>query len=424
MPMDARAAIGKGLDLYRGAMRDFIRETLQVEYGESWFSTQVAPLLYGKDWRLERSLKAVLKQGRSAEAQIDIGEFARVIQEFGDLFPEPIRRGQHHHSRLSEIAEVRNIHVHATRTLYKADAETVLGACKEVLSLCGRMSAAEEIDDLIRSLGPPLQRDELGRVADSTGMGDIATKAQAAPGPTRKFRHTDLVSSRLRAGFLVGLLIGGLVAIAFLVLQRDDSAVGSTQEQIRIGGALLPNDEGGIVQRELTITPPTALVRGRIVVRIEDRAAGDYRIEFGFAPEWAMKDTETPTVDPAWFPTLRFLSESRIESAEDRDKHRWLQSSTFEIPVDAAAHSDGDGAGTVRGRVIVRYAPDLEGRGRLEFGFVPEWAFARSALGDLQDVAARYGILPRQRFFPISETSILIRLDGWLSSSVIEVPES
>ena len=246
MPMDARGAIGKGLDLYRDAMRDFIRETLQVEYGESWFSAQVAPLLYGNDWRLEHRLKAVLKRGLSAEVQIDIGEFARVIQEFGDLFPEPIRRGQHHHSRLGEIAEVRNIHVHATQTLYKADAEKVLGACKEVLSLCGRESAAKDVDGIIRSLDSATARDEPSRVADSTDADAIATKSQAAPEPIGKIGAQILASLHFRAGFLVGvgLLISGLVVVfAFLVLQRDDSAVGSTQEQATVAATAQETSE-------------------------------------------------------------------------------------------------------------------------------------------------------------------------------------
>lgn len=244
--MDPRDAIGKGLDIYRNEMRVFIRETLLPEYGEPWFSEQVAPLLHGKQKR-ERGLRAVLTRGQSAERQIDVGDFAIVIAHHGGLFPEPIRRGQHHHGRLDELRDARNKHAHdQEETLYPSDAEAVLGKCREVLSLCGRMSAVRAIESIAHQLSAvpngqeasvptPIEDAVPPTITDAPEDLALDLLPPSSSAPTGGILRTALRDSRFWTVFSAALLIGGLVVIAIFALQQTSSDGSSAQEQAVAG---------------------------------------------------------------------------------------------------------------------------------------------------------------------------------------------
>ena len=176
--------------------------------------------------------------------------------------------------------------------------------------------------------------------------------------------------------------------------------------------------------------------QGRIIARIQDRTGDDgvddYRIEFGFFPEWAMDDkdpwSEAVATWSDWLPRLRYLNKTVIDRRAAADNRRWLRSSLISVPTSAqpgggGAQLEDDGASgqsLIEGRVIARYHPDSRGRLRVEFGFLPEWAFIRSA--DTEEAVEQYGgdLLPRSRY--ISASMIESRRGVWLRSSVVEVP--
>lgn len=144
--------IANGLRIFQKAMRAYIRTELQREYGANWCETQVAPLFPGKGGRGDRMLKA-LRRGESPERLLDVGLFKQVIAKHGELFPEAIRAGEHH-NRLGEIAEFRNRTTgHDNEDVYRADTEQLLGWCIEVLLQCGRLSAANAIQEVASSIG-------------------------------------------------------------------------------------------------------------------------------------------------------------------------------------------------------------------------------------------------------------------------------
>ncbi len=176
--------------------------------------------------------------------------------------------------------------------------------------------------------------------------------------------------------------------------------------------------------------------QGRIIARIQDRTGDDgvddYRIEFGFFPEWAMDDkdpwSEAVATWSDWLPRLRYLNKTVIDRRAAADNRRWLRSSLISVPTSAqrsggGAQLEDDGASgqsLIEGRVIARYHPDSRGRLRVEFGFLPEWAFIRTA--DTEEAVEQYGgdLLPRSRY--ISASMIESRRGVWLRSSAVEVP--
>ena len=176
--------------------------------------------------------------------------------------------------------------------------------------------------------------------------------------------------------------------------------------------------------------------QGRIIARIQDRTGDDgvddYRIEFGFFPEWAMDDkdpwSEAVATWSDWLPRLRYLNKTVIDRRAAADNRRWLRSSLISVPTSAqpsggGAQLEDDGASgqsLIEGRVIARYHPDSRGRLRIEFSFLPEWAFIRSA--DTEEAVEQYGgdLLPRSRY--ISASMLESRRGVWLRSSVVEVP--
>ena len=185
----------------------------------------------------------------------------------------------------------------------------------------------------------------------------------------------------------------------------------------------------------------TDTLEGRIIARIQDRTDAngndDYRIEFGFLPQWAMDEkdpwTEAAATYAEWLPESRWLSKARLEQREADDDRRWLRSSLISVPRSKTGAQPGGGdadlltdsglsEGRVSGRVIARYQPDAGGRLRVEFGFLPEWAFEATA--DTAEAVQRYGadLLPSARF--LSASMIAERRDVWLRSSIVRVPAS
>ena len=179
-------------------------------------------------------------------------------------------------------------------------------------------------------------------------------------------------------------------------------------------GAQTPGSESG----------STETAEGRIIARVQDRTGedgvDDYRIEFGFFPEWALDEAESwPEAIASrsdWLPSSRFLTKSRIDARATADNRGWLRSSLITVP----AQSPGGAGAEITGRVIARYNPDSEGRLRVEFGFVPTWAFTDTS--STAEAVERLGAdgLPRARYLRVA--TIDARRDVWLRSSVINVP--
>ena len=176
--------------------------------------------------------------------------------------------------------------------------------------------------------------------------------------------------------------------------------------------------------------------QGRIIARIQDRSGDDgvdnYRIEFGFFPEWAMDDkdpwAEAVAAWSDWLPRARYLTKTVIDRRAADDNRRWLRSSLISVPAGASAQPGGgtgledggaNGQSLIEGRVIARYSPDSRDRLRIEFGFLPEWAFIRTA--DTEEAVEQYSedFLPRARY--ISASMIESRRGVWLRSSVVEL---
>ena len=180
--------------------------------------------------------------------------------------------------------------------------------------------------------------------------------------------------------------------------------------------------------------------QGRIIARIQDRTdddgVDDYRIEFGFFPQWAMEDkdpwAEAITTWSDWLPRARYLTKMVVDRRDADDNRRWLRSSLISVPAGPPAQqSDGgpdadledegdDQQGLIEGRVVARYNPDSRGRLRVEFGFLPEWAFSRTA--NTEEAVEQYGegLLPRARY--LTAAMIESRRGAWLRSSVVDVP--
>ena len=215
------------------------------------------------------------------------------------------------------------------------------------------------------------------------------------------------------------LLLALLAAVAALV------ALTLTAGAQTPGGEPDPGESGS-----------TETAQGRIIARVHDRTGedgvDDYRIEFGFFPEWALEEAESwpeaITSRPDWLPGSRFLTKSRIDDRADDDDRSWLRSSLITVPAQSA-QSPGGAQTQITGRVIARYNPDSDGRLRdrfgfgdlrLEFLFVPAWAF--SGTSSTAEAVARLSAdnLPRARY--LSVATIDARRDVWLRSSVVNVP--
>ena len=190
---------------------------------------------------------------------------------------------------------------------------------------------------------------------------------------------------------------------------------------------------------------PADTISGRVIVRVQDRTTDggdDYRIEFGFLPEWAMEEkdpwTEAARTYADLLPRLRYFTKARVDQREEANDQRWLRSSDICVPSAApsspAANAgssppvdeldtdeDDDGCDGLAGRVIARYRPDSAGRLRIEFGFLPEWAFT-STESTQAAVEQHFGgeLRPPSRY--LTASLIANRRGAWLRSSLIPVP--
>ena len=171
----------------------------------------------------------------------------------------------------------------------------------------------------------------------------------------------------------------------------------------------------------------TETAQGRIIARIHDTTGEDgvdnYRVEFGFFPEWAMNEADSwsDAIAPrsSWLPSSRYLTKSTIDARAAADNRAWLRSSLSSVPAQSPQSPGGDSA-QITGRVIARYNPDSEGRLRVEFGFVPEWAFTDTST--TEQAVERLGAsnLPSARYLRVA--TIDASRGVWLRSSAIDVP--
>ena len=143
--------------------------------------------------------------------------------------------------------------------------------------------------------------------------------------------------------------------------------------------------------------------------------------------------TEAPRTYANLLPSARYLTKAVIDQREEDNNRRWLRSSPISVPdktpaqpaggapdEDFATDDEDDGV-RLTGRVIARYSPDSAGRLRIEFGFLPEWAFTATA--NTEAAVERYysgDLLPRARY--ISTRLLANSRDAWLRSSLIPVP--
>ena len=180
-------------------------------------------------------------------------------------------------------------------------------------------------------------------------------------------------------------------------------------------------------------------LRGRVIAHVHDRteAGGEdnYIIEFGFLPNWVLSDQEdwsnqarlaaaVERYEHLLPPKNRWLRKSRIAKLVEDNNQIWLRSDPVTIPFAAVgAGADGlmagDDTGGVEGRIIARYRPGPGGVLRIEFGFVPEWAFSTVA-DDVEAQISQHWIRPDPRSLFQRE---LNRRGIWFRSGEIEISD-
>lgn len=233
--MDAKQAINEGLEIYRNDMQILIRKQLQAAHGGNWCLEKVVPILSPH----KRSLiTQKLGKGESPEHQVDVSDFERVIKEFGDLFPQPIRQGEHHH-RFKEITDARNEWAHPSgATPRRADAEAILAACSDVLRQCSLLSSAQAIEDIVRDLGrPSLSAPPNQEVATTppnrTALGQSPVSASPERLEIRKTGESQRLTSDHRTLVLEGLDIY-CHEMRFLIRKRLQAAYGQNWYQEKV----------------------------------------------------------------------------------------------------------------------------------------------------------------------------------------------
>ena len=172
-------------------------------------------------------------------------------------------------------------------------------------------------------------------------------------------------------------------------------------------------------------------VSGQVIARVlplpDNDRRGRYRIEFGFlSAEVLASGTDRSAVVEAnehLLPPQRFLNENSLLARSRANDRRWLRSS----PVDVLPLEDDDaglsGEPLLTGRIIARWSPTRGGTFRVEFGFLPDWAF-EAAGDDTQRAAELYvELLPESRYLTQSTINRELRRDQprWLASSVVEI---
>ena len=187
-------------------------------------------------------------------------------------------------------------------------------------------------------------------------------------------------------------------------------------------------------QDDEQVVPPdeTEVVRGQVIARVhplpENDRRGRYRIEFGFlsAEVLASGTDRTAVVDANehLLPPRRYLNEASLLARGRANDRRWLRSDHVDV-----LSMEGDDAGLsgeplLTGRVIARWNPTAGGRFRVEFGFLPDWAF-EACNDDTEQAAERYAeLLPEPgRYLTENRINSELRRDQprWLTSSAVEV---
>lgn len=134
------------------------------------------------------------------------------------------------------------------------------------------------------------------------------------------------------------------------------------------------------------------------------------------SPNWA----DAVATHRDFLPTERFLSCEVVAGRRSIGRDAWLVSSEIEAPPrgilgsgsdDGFAGEDED-EGAVLGRVIARVL--ARSSLRIEFGFLPEWAY-ENAGNNAQTAAADHAVLPADRF--ITQALINTRRGRWLRSA-------
>ena len=168
-------------------------------------------------------------------------------------------------------------------------------------------------------------------------------------------------------------------------------------------------------------------VSGRVIARVlplpDGHRGGRYRIEFGFlSAEVLASGTDRSAVvdaNPHLLPSARYLTEAELLARSQADNRRWLRSSPIEVLPLEDDDAGLSGEPLLTGRVIARWNPTRGGTFRVEFGFLPDSAFA-AAGDDTQRAAELYAeLLPESRYLTQSTIDRELRRDQprWLASS-------
>ena len=188
------------------------------------------------------------------------------------------------------------------------------------------------------------------------------------------------------------------------------------------GQALSPDD-----------TEDTEAVRGHVLARVhplpENDRRGAYRVEFGFLSEEVLASgtdrTSVVQANAHLLPPSRYLNEAlMLDRARDNNRN-WLHSSPVDVRPLGGGAAALSGEPLLTGRVIARWNPTAEGRLRIEFGFLPEWAIEASS-DNVQRAAEMYAnLLPDPgRYLTQSRINSEARRNAprWLTSSLAEIP--
>ena len=177
----------------------------------------------------------------------------------------------------------------------------------------------------------------------------------------------------------------------------------------------------------------TEVVRGHVLARVhplpENDRRGAYRVEFGFLSEEVLASgtdrTSVVQANAHLLPPSRYLNEAlMLDRARDNNRN-WLHSSPVDVRPLGGGAAALSGEPLLTGRVIARWNPTAEGRLRIEFGFLPEWAIEASG-DNVQRAAEMYAnLLPDPgRYLTQSRINSEARRNAprWLTSSLAEIP--
>ena len=194
-----------------------------------------------------------------------------------------------------------------------------------------------------------------------------------------------------------------------------------------------PPVEEPISGDEQVVLPGEAeIVSGHVIARVhplpENDRRGRYRIEFGFlSAEVLASGTDRAAVVDAnthLLPPRRYLNEASLLARGRANDRRWLRSDLVDVLPMGGDDAGLSGEPLLTGRVIARWNPTAGGRFRVEFGFLPDWAF-EAAGDDTERAAELYAeLLPQPgRYLTENRINSELRRDEprWLTSSVVEI---